>query len=42
VASTAQTLLELLHARRSLHLEWTNVILIVAELFLGLYDAFVR
>jgi uncharacterized Rmd1/YagE family protein len=42
VASTAHTLLELIHARRSLHLEWYVVILIVAELFLGLYEAFVR
>jgi uncharacterized Rmd1/YagE family protein len=40
VASTAQTLLELIHARRSLHLEWYVVILIVAELFLGLYETF--
>lgn len=39
VESTAHTLLELLHARRSLHLEWYVVILIVFELCLGLYEA---
>lgn len=42
VSRTAQTALELLHARRSLRVEWYIVILIVVEIFLTLFDLFVR
>ncbi len=42
VSRTAQTSLELLHSRRSLRVEWYIVILIVVEIFLTLFDLFVR
>jgi len=40
IARTVQTLLELLHSRHSLRLEWYVVILIVAEILLTLYTIF--
>ncbi len=40
IARTVQTLLELLHSRHSLRLEWYVVILIVAEILLMLYTIF--
>lgn len=42
VTRTAQTILELLHNRRSLRVEWYIVILIVFEIVLSLYDMFIR
>lgn len=42
ISSTAQTLLELLQARRSLRVEWYIVILIVVEILLTLYEMFFR
>ena len=41
VSRTAQTSLELLHAKRSLRVEWYIVLLIVAEIVLTLFDLFV-
>jgi uncharacterized Rmd1/YagE family protein len=40
IARTAQTVLGLLHARRSLRVEWYIVILIVVEILLTLYELF--
>lgn len=42
VSRTAQTSLELLHARRSLRVEWYIVILIIVEILLTLFDLFIR
>jgi uncharacterized Rmd1/YagE family protein len=42
VSRTAQTSLELLHAKRSLRVEWYIVILIIVEILLTLFDLFVR
>lgn len=42
IAQTASTALGLLQARRSLRVEWYIVLLIVIEIFLTLYDLFVR
>lgn len=42
ISNTAETLLDLLHARRSLRVEWYIVILIVVEIFLTLYEMFIR
>ncbi len=42
VSRTAQTSLELLHARQTLRVEWYIVILIVVEIGLTLFDLFVR
>lgn len=42
ISRTAQTVLELLHARRSLRVEWYIVILIVCEIFLTLYELFLH
>jgi len=39
---TAQTALELLHAKRSLRVEWYIVILIVVEILLSVYELFWR
>ena len=42
VTRTAQTLLDTLNTRHSLRVEWYIVILIVVEIFLTLYELFVR
>ena len=42
IGDTAQTLLDLLHNRRSLRVEWYIVILIVVEIVLTLYELFIR
>ena len=42
VSRTAETLLELIHSRHSLRVEWYIVILIVFEISLTLYEMFVR
>ncbi|EIJ34314.1 RMD1 family protein [Thiothrix nivea] len=42
ISNTAETLLDLLHTRRSLRVEWYIVILIVVEIGLTLYELFVR
>jgi len=42
ISRTAQTSLELLHAKRSLRVEWYIVILIVVEILLTLFDLFIR
>jgi uncharacterized Rmd1/YagE family protein len=42
ISNTAETLLDLLHARRSLRVEWYIVILIVVEIGLILYDLFFK
>jgi uncharacterized Rmd1/YagE family protein len=42
IARTAETLLDLLQARRTLRVEWYIVILIVVEILLTLYELFVR
>jgi uncharacterized Rmd1/YagE family protein len=42
VARTAETVLGLLHARRSLRVEWYIVILIVVEILLTLYELFIH
>jgi len=42
IGRTAQTVLDLLQARRSLRVEWYIVILIVMELLLSLYDQFFK
>jgi uncharacterized Rmd1/YagE family protein len=42
IARTAETLLDLLQARRSLRVEWYIVILIVVEILLTLYELFVH
>lgn len=42
VSRTAATLLELLEARRTLHVEWYIVILIVVEILLSLYELFLH
>ncbi len=42
IADTAETLLELLQAGRSLRVEWYIVVLIVVEIGLTLYELFVR
>jgi len=42
ISRTAETVLELLQARRSLRVEWYIVILIVVEIMLTLYDMFLR
>lgn len=42
VGRTAETLLELLHSRHALRLEWYIVILIVFEILLTLYGMFLR
>jgi required for meiotic nuclear division protein 1 len=42
ISSTAETLLSLLQDRRTLRVEWYIVILIVIEIFLTLYDLFIR
>jgi len=40
IARTAETVLDLLHHKRSLRVEWYIVILIVVEIFLSLYELF--
>jgi uncharacterized Rmd1/YagE family protein len=40
VARTAETLLELLHNRRALRVEWYIVVLILVEIVLSVYDLF--
>jgi uncharacterized Rmd1/YagE family protein len=42
IGRTAETVLDLLQARRSLRVEWYIVILIVMELLLSLYDKFLK
>lgn len=42
ISRTAETLLDLLHAKRSLRVEWYIVILIVVEIVLTLYELFFR
>lgn len=42
ISRTASTLLELLQNRRTLHVEWYIVILIVVEVLLTLYEMFIR
>ncbi len=42
IANTAETLLEMLEARRSLRVEWYIVVLIVFEIMLTLYEMFLR
>ena len=42
ISRSAQTSLELLHAKRSLRVEWYIVLLIVAEIGLTLFDLFIR
>lgn len=42
ISNTAETLLDLLHTRRSLRVEWYIVILIVVEIGLTLYELFFR
>ena len=42
VSRSAQTSLELLHAKRSLRVEWYIVLLIVAEIVLTLFDLFIK
>lgn len=42
ISNTANTLLDLLHTRRSLRVEWYIVILIVVEIILTLYELFFR
>jgi uncharacterized Rmd1/YagE family protein len=42
IRQTAETLLDLLQARRSLRVEWYIVLLIVVEILLTLYDLFFR
>ena len=42
IARTAQTIVQLLQHRRSLRVEWYIVALIVLEIFLTLYDLFLR
>jgi uncharacterized Rmd1/YagE family protein len=42
VTRTAQTLLDTLNTRHSLRVEWYIVVLIVVEIFLTLYDLFLR
>ena len=42
ISRTAETLLELLQAKRSLRVEWYIVILIVVEILLYVYEMFVR
>jgi uncharacterized Rmd1/YagE family protein len=42
IGRTAQTVLDLLQARRSLRVEWYIVILIVMELLLSLYEQFFK
>jgi uncharacterized Rmd1/YagE family protein len=42
VTRTAQTLLDILDTRHSLRVEWYIVVLIVVEIFLTLYELFVR
>ena len=41
-ARTAQTVLDLLQHRHSIRVEWYIVILIVVEIFLTLYELFLR
>lgn len=42
ISNTAETLLELLHAKRSLRVEWYIVLLIVVSILLTLYSMFVN
>lgn len=42
ISDTAETLLDLMHAQRSLRVEWYIVILILVEIGLTLYELFVR
>ncbi|MGH8589703.1 MAG: hypothetical protein ACREXX_10350 [Gammaproteobacteria bacterium] len=42
IGQTVETVLDLLQSRRSLRVEWYIVILIVAEIFLSLYEMFWR
>lgn len=42
IGNTAQTLLDLMHTRRSLRVEWYIVLLIVFELALSLYDKLLK
>jgi len=42
ISRTASTLLELLEAKRTLHVEWYIVILIVVEILLTLYELFIH
>ena len=42
ISRTAETVLDLLQARRSLRVEWYIVILIVMELLLSLYQQFLK
>ena len=42
VSRTAQTVLDLLHARRSLRVEWYIVALIMIEILLSLYEMFLH
>lgn len=42
ISGTAETLLELIQSRHTLRVEWYIVILIVVEIFLTIYDMFVR
>lgn len=41
ISNTAETLLDLLHARRSLRVEWYIVLLIIFDIILSLYEKFV-
>ncbi|MBN2255575.1 MAG: RMD1 family protein, partial [Deltaproteobacteria bacterium] len=42
ISKTAQTLLDMLQAKRTLRVEWYIVILILVEIMLTLYDMFFR
>ena len=42
IARTIQTAMDLIHARRSLRVEWYIVILILVEIVLTLYEMFIR
>lgn len=42
ISRTAQTALEMLNTRRSLRVEWYIVLLIIVEIFLTLFDLFIR
>ena len=42
ISKTAQTLLDMLQAKRTLRVEWYIVILIVVEIMLTLYEMFIR
>lgn len=42
ISRTSHTLLELLSNRRTLRVEWYIMILIVFEIFLSVYELFIR